>query len=87
MNKEFPKVRIEIGPAAIFTRVYIDEKELKGITRVWFDSGDVDAGDRPRKAFRDLTRVHIEFYPQELIVEGETEVDFIEERPRHLVTK
>lgn len=83
-RSELPKVRIEIGEAAIFTRVFIDDKELKGITRVWFDSGDVDAGDRPRKSWRDTTRVHLEFYPSELLVDGKAEVDFLEEHPRAL---
>lgn len=83
-RKELPKVRIEVGEATIFTKVFIDDVELRGVTRVWFDSGDVDAGDRPRQAWRGTTRIHIEFIPQELIVEGVAGVDFLETRPVYM---
>lgn len=82
-DDRFPHVRIEVGPTAVFTRVFIDDRELRGVTRVWFDSGDVDPGDRPRKAFRDVTRVHLEFYPSELVVDGNTSVDLLKVEPMY----
>jgi hypothetical protein len=84
MNPEFTNVRIQIGSHALFTRVFLDGKELRGITRVWFDSGDVDDGYRPRKAWRDTTRVHLEFLPRSLLVEGDTTVDLVETVPVRL---
>jgi hypothetical protein len=81
-DDKLPRIRIETGATAIFTRVFVDDRELRGVTRVWFDTGDIDAGDRPRKAWRDTTRVHIEFIPGDLIVEGIADTDFIEQRPK-----
>lgn len=82
-----PKVRIEIGESAIFTRVYIDGVELHGVTRLWFDSGDIQGGDGPRKAYRDTTRIHLEFLPQELVVDGVAETDLLEMTPVYAARK
>ena len=68
-----PRIRVEIGESAVFTRLFIDDKEIPGITRVWFDSGDLNHGDQPGRAWRTHTRVHVEMLPSELIVTGELE--------------
>lgn len=81
---DLPKVRIEIGERAVFTRVYIDDEELRGVTRVWFDSGNVDPHDGPRLGNREYTRVHVEFYPAELLVTGHTDVSAMETKPVRL---
>jgi hypothetical protein len=78
---DLPKVRIEVGPSAIFTRVYVNDVEFKGVTRVWFDSGEVDSGDGPRRSYRNTTRIHLDFYAQDLLVTGNAEVDALEVRP------
>ena len=75
-----PEVRIELGESPIFTRVYVDGREFRGVTRVWFDSGELnDSG--PRLSFRDRTRVHLTFYASDLLVTGTADVDAIEQRP------
>ena len=76
-----PTVRIEIGESAIFTKVEIDGRELPGITRVWFDSGDLNGADGPMRAWRNHTRVHIELLPASLVVVGTPDVDYLEVRP------
>jgi hypothetical protein len=82
---ELPKVRIEIGESAILTRVFVDGRELRGIVRVWFDSGDIQGKDRPGHGwYKDTTRVHLEFMPQELVVEGVARTDFIETQPVYI---
>lgn len=40
MSTFLPKVRIEVaGGRAIFTRVFLDDVELRGVCRVRFDTG------------------------------------------------
>ncbi len=80
MSRDLPSVRIEVGETPIFTRVFINDVELKGVTRVWFDSGDVGA-DGPRFSFQNATRVHLTFYPADLLFTGTADVDAIEQRP------
>lgn len=80
---DLPKVRIEVGPSVLFTRVFVNDVEFKGVTRVWFDSGEVDS-DGPRRSYRNATRVHLDFYAQDLLVEGHADVDALEVRPAKL---
>ena len=75
-----PSVRIELGESPIFTRVYINDREFTGVTRVWFDSGELNESG-PRLSFRDRTRVHLTFYAADLLVTGTADVDAIEQRP------
>jgi hypothetical protein len=77
---DLAKVRIQIGESSLFTRMEIDGVELRGITRLWFDSGDLNGQDGPRYAWRGRTRIHVEFYPDELLVEGEADVSKMEVR-------
>lgn len=84
---ELHKVRIEIGDSYLFTRVYIDDKELKGVTRIWFDSGDFN-GNGPAMRMTNATRIHVEFYPRELVVEGESNrTDLLEVHPMYTGSK
>lgn len=77
-----PSVRIEVGDTAIFTRVFVNDEEFKGVTRVWFDTGDVSGHDGPRPSFNNATRVHLTFYAADLLFTGTADVDAIEERPK-----
>jgi hypothetical protein len=83
---ELSKVRVEIGESYLFTRVFIDDKELPGITRIWFDSGDFN-GNGPLKRMTNSTRIHVEFYPRELVVEGEGRTDLLEVHPMYSGSK
>lgn len=79
--RPLPKVRIQIGESSTFTSMTVDGHELRGITRLWFDSGDLNGSDGPSHRWRDTTRIHVEFIPSELIVEGDAELDLLEVRP------
>lgn len=79
---DLPKVRIEVVESWWFTRVYINEVELKGVTRVWFDSQDPTGTDGPRNRYSAHTRVHVDFYAADLLIEGNAEVEATEQRPK-----
>lgn len=81
MKTDLHEVRVEAGENRLFTRVFIDGKELRGITRVWFDSGRID-DTGPRYRYMNRTTVHIEFVPERLLLGGElTQVDLHETAP------
>jgi hypothetical protein len=51
MADHLPKVRIEVpNGESIFTRVFLDGQELRGVVRVAFDSRDVNQGPYDRLA-------------------------------------
>ena len=75
------RVRIVTGPENVFTRVYIDGQEFRGVTRVWFDTGEINDRSGPRRSYMNHTVIHLTFYPAELIIEADTQVDAIEQRP------
>jgi hypothetical protein len=81
MTRGLPSVRIELGETALFTRVYINGEELRGVTRVWFDSGDVSGNDGPAWHHNNATRVHVEFFAYDLLATGPADVDAMEHRP------
>lgn len=81
MSRDLPHVRIEVGESPIFSRVYVNDVEFKGVTRIWFDTGELnDSG--PRLSFKDSTRVHLTFYAADLLFTGTADVDAIEQRPK-----
>jgi hypothetical protein len=83
---ELPKVRVEVGESRIFTKLFVDGKELRGVTRVWFDTGDIQR-DGPSQSWRNSTRVHVEFLPAELILEGSADLDLLEVHPMYAGAK
>ena len=82
MTRDLPSVRIEVGETSIFTRVYVNDVEFTGVTRVWFDTGDVSGYDGPARRHGNATRVHLDFYAADLLFTGTADVDAIEQRPK-----
>lgn len=79
------RVRIELGRTPILSRVYIDDIEVRGVSRVWFDSGDFNSHDGPRRFYSDHTRVHLDILPDSLVVEGDPDVTVDEVARRRVV--
>ena len=80
------KVRIQLGPTPVLSRVYIDGQEVH-VSRVWFDSGDANSHDGPRRFWGEHTRVHLDLLPDELLVEAdgaEVEQNVVMRRPRRV---
>lgn len=76
---DLPRIRITIpqGERA-FTRVFVNDEELRGVTRIWFDSGDYSRPfDPPGNRWREEPKVHIELIA-DVEFEGKARADLIE---------
>jgi hypothetical protein len=84
-NSNLHRVRLEIPGTQILSRLFIDDRELRGVRRIWFELGQGRGpfGDRQWGA---PPTIHVEFYAQDLIVEGDAELDLTEVRPQRTHT-
>lgn len=56
------KIKIQLSPGKMGTRVWVDDKELKGVTDV-----------KVRHAIDDVPHVEVTFIAEEVEIEGEAE--------------
>lgn len=77
--RTLPLIRIAIPEGErMFTRVFINNEELRGVTRIWFDSGDQSRPfDPPGHRWREEPKVHIELIA-DIEFEGRARADLIE---------